>query len=320
MDKHQGGLLLFKTSTLQECITNKEVLLSKTVFSSCKVNYNTTNHLKDIFGNHHRFFRPYSHTTQSFDVHVIPDGYCFSDQEVYFTKNKTIIQDQFQYGVHPFKKSNYRFSKNKLLNSYYNTYLLWKSLKARLKLQYKIQKINGNVALLSRETQNCYGHFISDIIGAYYQILKFSLENNFKIDYFIISNHLIFQKEMCQLLGIQTHQIISAYPSKTIQAKNLIVPTLSADFEKVEYRNFYLNYRAITVPPFFQNMYDILLPPPPKLNKSVKFTSLDLLAAIAISLIPMMLKRYFKSLVTKSFFQIPYHSKSKFRFFASQNA
>ncbi|WP_244196500.1 glycosyltransferase family 61 protein [Helicobacter labetoulli] len=120
-----------------------------------------------------------------------------------------------------------------------------------------VKKYQASVALLSRhEVSETYGHFIRDVIGAFYQ-LKLA---NITPDFYILPLNTPFQAQMYELLGIPRECIIPSCPKNTlIQAKQLIIPTLMADYEIVEYRR-HLHFRSFLMPLFVYKMYDDLLP------------------------------------------------------------
>lgn len=97
-------MLLLKHTTIQEALQNHEIIMQKTIFPSEEIYINGGDYnfyLKDIFGNHHKAFRPYRHKTQEFNVYMLPNAYCFSNQEIILTQNKKFLIEQTSCKTHP---------------------------------------------------------------------------------------------------------------------------------------------------------------------------------------------------------------------------
>lgn len=252
--------MLFKTTTIKEAIKNNEITCSQVIFPSTKVQYNggdSNFHLTDIFGNHHKFFRPYEYETQAFSVHVLPGGFCFSNHEIAFSKSKKILIEQTSYRTHPLLPQiiplNTQGGGYKLRLYLEKFIALAKQVKARIKL-LQSKKIQGNIALITRpDIQECYGHAISDLAISLYQVLLFAKRSKIEIDYFIFPQKLSFQVELAKIFGIE-NKIIPSEQNLCLQAKNLILPTLFTDYEIVEYQKR-LKYRPNAYPSFLDAIY-----------------------------------------------------------------
>lgn len=204
-------------------------------------------HFADIFGKHHKFFRPYIHKTQEFRVSILNHGYCFTNNEIVFTRKKDILFEHTSYRTHPLclDKSPTNF----VIRWARKRVIFYKRLIARIKLLFS-KKLNKNIALLTRpDIQDCYGHLIIDIMAGYHQVKTFCQKNNIKIDYYILPTKLNFQKELIELLQIDKNQIIPSESKIAIQAKNLIIPTLTSDYDIVDYRGFVKT--AVSMSPLF---------------------------------------------------------------------
>lgn len=121
------------------------------------------------------------------------------------------------------------------------------------------KKVKGNVALLRRDVEDCYGHAISDVVVGFILIQEYAKRKNIQIDYFIFPTNKTFHKELAQILGIPTSKIISTDIKRPIQAENLIVPSLTNDYEFVEYRN-YIHARPKYPIDFLTDFYNSLIP------------------------------------------------------------
>ncbi|WP_104696974.1 MULTISPECIES: glycosyltransferase family 61 protein [unclassified Helicobacter] len=253
--------MFFKEVTFYRALKKGSISHFEMVFPSEIVEFNGGRggnyHFADIFGKHHKFFRPYTHQTQDFKVSVLNNGYCFTDNEIVFTKKKEILFEHTSYRTHPLclDKSPTNF----VIRWARKRVIFYKRLIASIRLLFS-KKINKNVVLLTRpDIQDCYGHLIVDIMAGYYQVKTFCQKNNIKIDYYILPTKLKFQRELISLLQINMSQVIPSESKIAIQAKNLIIPTLMSDYEVVDYRGFIKPNFNIT-PPFAKNLYTNLIP------------------------------------------------------------
>ena len=238
-----------------ESTFDKNAELQK-VDSSPKAKPYNNFHFQDIFGNFHRFFRPYTYRFRALFVRVYPQGYCYSDDsEIVITKSHKAIISQTSYPTHTFALPKGASFMRKLLESLKQC-KLW----ARFYYQklFKLHKISGSLALLHQATN--YYHFLAESIAALEQIRRSGLEP----DYYLLDQTMPYQRQMWQLLQIPESKILPLNPSRLIQARTLIVPTLIANFESVEYRDQILWSRAFALPMLLQQFYSnfaTLLPP-----------------------------------------------------------
>lgn len=213
-------------------------------------------HLRDIFGNYHRFFRPYTHTTQECIVRILPHAYCYTNDEIIFTKSKKSLISHTSWRIHPFSPPSPKSWRIK------NIYKILQLCKRWLKFYIKalFAKRYTKVALLTRQVQDCYGHFIYEFMAGYYQLkLAQKQDSSIEVDYYILPLNLPFQRQMYEILGIPESKIIPSYPNQLICADMLIVPTLLADYEILEYRK-YTHFGGFIAPLIFNDMYQYLLP------------------------------------------------------------
>ena len=219
-------------------------------------------HFQDIFGNFHRFFRPYTYRFRALFVRVYPQGYCYSDDsEIVITKSHKAIISQTSYHTHAFALPKGASFMRKLLESLKQC-KLW----ARFYYQklFKLHKISGSLALLHQDTN--YYHFLSESIAALEQIRRSGLEP----DYYLLAQDMPYQRQMWQLLQIPESKILPLSPHRLIQAQALIVPTFIANFESVEWRDGVTHHRTLALPLLLQQFYRdfaTLLPPPSKKRK-----------------------------------------------------
>lgn len=111
------------------------------------------------------------------------------------------------------------------------------------------------MALLSRQVEDNYGHFLHEVIAGFHQLKLINLTP----DFYILPLNTPFQKQMYDLLGIPLKNIIPSSPNTLIQVRQLIIPTLMADYEFVEYRK-HSHTCTFAQPLFSYFMYDYLLP------------------------------------------------------------
>ena len=222
-------------------------------------------HFQDIFGNFHRFFRPYTYHFRALFVRVYPQGYCYSDDsEIVITKSHKAIISQTSYPTHAFALPKGASFARKLLESIKQC-RLW----ARFYYQklFKLHKISGSLALLHQATN--YYHFLSESIAALEQIRRSGLEP----DYYLLAQDMPYQRQMWQLLQIPESKILPLSPHRLIQAQALIVPTFIANFESVEWRDGVTHHRTLALPLLLQQFYRdfaTLLPPQATQSKAHK--------------------------------------------------
>ncbi|MDL0081137.1 glycosyltransferase family 61 protein [Helicobacter sp. XJK30-2] len=213
-------------------------------------------HFQDIFGNFHRFFRPYTYRFRALFVRVYPQGYCYSDDsEIVITKSHKAIISQTSYPTHAFALPKGASLARKILESIKQCKLWARFYYQRL---FKLHRVNGSLALLHQATN--YYHFLSESIAALEQIRRSGLEP----DYYLLAQDMPYQRQMWQILQIPESKILPLSPSRLIQAKSLIVPTLIANFESVEWRDGILLSRTLALPMLLQQFYKNfakLLPP-----------------------------------------------------------
>lgn len=123
----------------------------------------------------------------------------------------------------------------------------------------KSRKKKGTIALITRPSiQNCYGHIVSDLIVGYHQILTLAKKHNLQIDFFIFPQETPLQRELAQILGIQD-RLIPSESRLTLQASQLLIPTLMSDYEIVQYGH-YFKYKQNAYPPFLGEVFDAYAP------------------------------------------------------------
>jgi len=199
--------------------------------------------LKDIFGDNHKNFNEYGVTIPPFYVRVFNNAYCFTDREEVFTSSKEVITEYTAQKINPF---------------------IGKSKKILYTRNYK--KINARVAHLSLSGLEAnYAHFLLECMARYYLLEK----SIFKPDYYIISNHLPFQAQMLDLLGISSTQVISTNIERLIQAKELIVPSFINNWEYLEMRGYKINQKQ-WIPYWIADLYKGKIIPKVKITRKKK--------------------------------------------------
>lgn len=200
----------------------------------------------------HHFFRPYAHTTLECKVRILPFGYCYSNDEIVWTKSKKSLISHTSLRTHPLAPASALDSRlGRIVKAIKNAK---KRLAFLLASFFNCRKELASIALLYRDVSCNYGHFIKETIAGYHQLKLANIEP----DFYILPCNTTFQKQMYALLGIPEEKIIPTNPRKLIHAKELIIPTLIADYEIIEYRK-HLHYRSFILPPFIYTMYDPII-------------------------------------------------------------
>lgn len=93
-----------------------------------------------------------------------------------------------------------------------------------LKSLLPAQKLEGKVAVLSGLTNDMYFHWLFDVLPRF-DLLHRSGINFDQIDGFVVSNHLSFQQETLENLGVPRNKILPTRKHLHIQANELVVPS-----------------------------------------------------------------------------------------------
>ena len=204
-------------------------------------------HFQDIFGNYHRFFRPYTYKAKELIVRILPNAYASGDIDLVFTASKKALLSYTTYREHILYAPQNLAPKQAFIK-------VLRLIKNWLRFFYsaKVIHIQGNMALLYREVGN-YGHFIREVIVGLEQIKR----SGVKIDYYLLPLTAPYHKQMLALLNIPESKVIKALPHTLFQASNLIIPTLLCEYEIVEYREN-LHFRTLTQSSITPFIYDNL--------------------------------------------------------------
>lgn len=184
--------------------------------------------LVDIFGDEKNTFSGYEANIPSLKVRQFNNFYCFSNREEIYNSKKELIDE------YTAQKKNPVFGKSKF--PFYTKRVIY---------------IDATVAHLSlSELENNYYHFLTECMSRYFLIQK----SSFKPDFYIISNHLKFQKDILKILGIEEKNIISANQNKLICAKKLIVADLVNNHDQIFIQG-HLIARKIWMPNWLTKCY-----------------------------------------------------------------
>jgi len=88
------------------------------------------------------------------------------------------------------------------------------------------EQIDGTVAILAGLSNNVYFHWLLDCLPRF-ELLRLSGLDLSQIDYFLVSDRLLFQQESLRILGIPNTKILSLESHLHIQATKLIVPSFA---------------------------------------------------------------------------------------------
>lgn len=207
-------------------------------------------HLKDIFGFHHRFFRPFSYRFKECAVHEFDSAYFYSNSsEVLITKHKKALISNTSYFHHEFEMPT-------MTNGFART-LLWCVRQAIKWVRFyctRAKFIDGNVAILHQSTN--YYHFLCESMASLLQIRAFEAKTGVKIDFYTMDSASAFQSQMWEILRIPPHKILPPNPKRLYKARRIFLPTHIANVEYVEYRDRITWSRAFALPTFLRNFYD----------------------------------------------------------------
>lgn len=183
---------------------------------------------RDVFNRLDPFFSEFSYTIPEFYVYTFQNVYCYDNDPAVFIDNKTVVEELT------------RYEKNLFVGKRY--------LDFSQAVCYE-----GTVALLAiNQLETNYFHWCIDCLPRLYLLLK----SGIKIDWFIIDNHVGFQKQYLELLGIEENKIISANEKKLIFAKELVTPSLyRGDYKLVQYKKGYDNSSKQFLPHWALNLY-----------------------------------------------------------------
>ena len=163
----------------------------------------------DIFNTKHANFGEYEIEMPAFYVRSYSNAWCFTNREEILNANKEVIVEYTS------QKKNPLIGASKVL------------------FARKKRKITGVAAHLSLSgLENNYYHFLTECLARFYLLEQ----SNFKPDFYIISNHLRFQKEILNLLGIRADRIIPTNSNLLLEVETLIVPDLINNWTAINYR------------------------------------------------------------------------------------
>ncbi|MDR2745644.1 MAG: glycosyltransferase family 61 protein [Desulfovibrio sp.] len=164
---------------------------------------------RDMFGCEHENIYEVSAKIPDMYVYEFDNAFCFTDREEIFTKNYEVILE------HTSQKNN------PLLNN--------------IITKREIIKIGKSVAQISLNgLENNYGHHLIEYLSRYW-LLR---ESGIKPDYYIMTKTEKFQQQWLDLLDIDINRIIPSDTRVLIQAKNLIVPSLTNNWKPIHYRGY----------------------------------------------------------------------------------
>jgi hypothetical protein len=164
--------------------------------------------LKDVFGDTHILFKPYSCQIPATYVAIITNGICeIGREEVFASPNECFIEITSQ-------KQNPFIGEPALRN---------------------IKKIKGVVANLSLSgLENNYYHFCIEWLTRVHLLKKSMLD----IDYYIVPQKKSFQKQYLDILQIDKRKILTLEEGCNIEAEYLVVPSIIINWEPINYRGY----------------------------------------------------------------------------------
>lgn len=180
--------------------------------------------LKDVFGNTHTLFKPYSCKIPASYVAIITNGRCqIGREEVFSSTNECFVEITAQ-------KQNPTVGRFAPKNA---------------------KKIKGVIANLSLSgVENNYYHFCVEWMARLYLLRKSMID----IDYYIVPQKQSFQKQYLDILQIDKRKIITIEEGCYIEADRLVVPSPINNWEPIKYRG-YKSYLKQWLPKWLSEVY-----------------------------------------------------------------
>ncbi len=219
-------------------------------------------HFRDIFGNYHRFFRPYTRTLPPLKVRAFAHAYCYShSSEILITASRKALISQTSYMTHEFAPPRALSTPRKIL------FVLKTCLKWLRFYTACPQRIDGTLAIMHQSSN--YFHYLVESVSSMLQIIHSGLE----VDYYVLDTSTPFAREMVEILQIPREKILSPKPHRLLRADSLLLPTLTADVETIEYRDRLLFAHALSLPLNIRDFYASLSTPTSYMSASHTPTS-----------------------------------------------
>lgn len=183
--------------------------------------------LKDVSGDAHPLFGPYSCSTAEAYVIDITNGRCICGREEVSTSENYYISEITSQKTLP------RLGRSTRKN---------------------VRKIKGSVAYLALSgLEDNYYHFCVEWLSRLHLIRKSMLD----IDFFIVPRNTSFQRQYIDLLGIDQEKILNVEDGEYIEAEHLIVPSLINNWEHIKYRE-HGAFLKQWLPTWIGNVYEML--------------------------------------------------------------
>ncbi|WP_394908982.1 glycosyltransferase family 61 protein [uncultured Helicobacter sp.] len=219
-------------------------------------------HFRDIFGNYHRFFRPYTRTLPPLKVRAFAHAYCYSDSsEILITASRKALISQTSYMTHEFAPPPALNTPRKIL------FILKTCLKWLRFYTTRPQRIDGTLAIMHQSSN--YFHYLVESVSSMLQIIHSGL----RVDYYVLDTSTPFARGMIEILQIPREKILSPKPHRLLRADSLLLPTLTADVETIEYRDRLLFAHALSLPLNIRDFYASLSTPTSYMSASHTPTS-----------------------------------------------
>ena len=106
----------------------------------------------------------------------------------------------------------------------------------------RAQRIEGTLAIMHQSTN--YFHYLVESVSSMLQVIRSGLE----VDYYVLDTSTPFAREMVEILQIPREKILSPKPHRLLHADCVVLPTLTADVETIEYRDRLLFAHALSLP------------------------------------------------------------------------
>jgi hypothetical protein len=180
----------------------------------------------DIFGQKHKHFSAYTCSVPSLHVRSIANAKCVVGNEEVFTSDNEVIAEYTTQKINPW------IGRNKNILS-------------------KPKFFSGSVLNLSLSgLEKNYNHWLIECLSRFYLLKK----SRFKPDFYVLSNHLSFQKEFIDFLEIDKNKILDLKPNTIIQADEIIVPSFINNWEIINLLG-HKHYQKQWLPNWIGNIY-----------------------------------------------------------------
>jgi capsular polysaccharide biosynthesis protein len=179
----------------------------------------------DLWGDSHSAFGSYTCVIPPFYVRCLENAKCIVGREEIFVGDRVVSEYSAQ-------------KKNPFIGTG----------RFRLRQPYRINARVANLSLSGLEDN--YFHWLIECLGRFYLLER----SRFQPDFYLLSHHLPFQKQLIQMLGIDSQKILTLPANTVVQADEVIVASFLNNWEPIEFRG-HGSYQKQWLPHWIGNLY-----------------------------------------------------------------